>query len=108
MINYYNNINSFCKVRTMTSELAIAVVGCLVVILLLSILIKSFIKIVIVCITIGILYNLVFVWGTDDIKNKLRLHNFFGDDSSEKIQDSYEDYAQKREENMIIGTNVIQ
>ena len=68
----------------MTSELAIAVVGCLVVILLLFILIKSFIKIVIVCITIGILYNLGFVWGTDDIKHKLRLHNFFDNDPSEK------------------------
>ena len=91
----------------MTSEFAIAIIGCLVIILVLSYLIKSFIKVVIVCIAIGILFNLGFVWGADDLNNKLGLRNFFTNDSSEKIQDGYGDYAQKRQENMIIDTNAI-
>lgn len=74
---------------------------------LIGFLLKSFARIILVLGIAYLLFHLGFIWGADDLNEKLHLNQLFKPDVSEKIQRSYHDFSQRREQNGAVETEKI-
>lgn len=72
-----------------------------------SFLVKSFMKFVIIGAIIYGLFHLGFIWGVDDLNNKLHLSKFFNQEANESIQNAYSDYTAKRDEKSVVNAQEI-
>jgi hypothetical protein len=70
-------------------------------------LLKSFARIILVLGIAYLLFHLGFIWGADDLNEKLHLNQLLKPDVSEKIQKSYQDFSQRREQNGVVETEKI-
>lgn len=82
------------------------IVGVIAGIALISFLVKSFIKIVLILGLIYLLFHLGFIWGADDLNEKLHLDRFLKPEVTEQIQDKYNSFSDKREELGILDTEL--
>ena len=83
------------------------IVGIIAGIALISFLVKSFIKIVLILGLIYLLFHLGFIWGADDLNEKLHLEKFLKPDVTEQIQEKYSSFTEKREESGVLDTELV-
>lgn len=86
--------------------LAMAVIG-IGAILVISFLVRSFMKFILIGGVIYLLFHLGFIWGVDDLNNKLQLNRFFNPDANEKIQAAYGTFSDKREQFGVVNTEEV-
>lgn len=82
----------------------IAIVAGMVVI---SFLLKSFAKIVLLLGLIYLLFHLGFLWGADDLNEKLHLNQFLKPEASQQLDQKYSDFTKKRDDSGIIETEAV-
>jgi hypothetical protein len=70
-------------------------------------LLKSFARIILVLGITYLLFHLGFLWGADDLNEKLHLNQLLKPDVSEKLQKSYHDFSQRREQTEVVETEKI-
>ncbi|PLS15036.1 hypothetical protein CVD28_24460 [Bacillus sp. M6-12] len=85
--------------------LFVAIVGVLAII---GFLLKSFIKVILVLGVIYLLFHLGFIWGVGDLNEKLHLDKFLKPEVSQQIQEKYDDFSNRREENGVVETQLIE
>lgn len=78
-----------------------------VIVLAVAILVKSMLKFVLIGAVVYFLFHLGFVWGVDDLNNKLHLSRWFNDDANKSIQTAYEDFTEKRDEYGVINKDEV-
>lgn len=82
------------------------VVG-VVIIVGIAFLLKSFAKIVLALVAIVILFNMGFIWGVDDLNEKLHLDKILKNNYNEQIMDTLDTFDKKREETAVIDTTAL-
>lgn len=69
---------------------------------------KSFAKMVLLLGIIYLLFNLGFIWGVDDLNEKLHLNKILKPAVNEKLNESYGDFSKRRDETGVIESKLIQ
>ncbi|WCK57668.1 hypothetical protein PP175_26905 (plasmid) [Aneurinibacillus sp. Ricciae_BoGa-3] len=82
-------------------------IGVVVGIAILSFLMKSFVKLILVLGIIYLLFQLGFIWNAQDLQSKLHLDKFLKPQVSKQIETNYNQFAQKRDSTGILETNLI-
>ena len=83
------------------------IVGVIAGIALLTFLVKSFIKIVLILGLIYLLFHLGFIWGADDLNEKLHLDKFLKPEVTEQIQEKYSAFSEKRDETGVLDKELV-
>ncbi|WPS85404.1 hypothetical protein SMD22_01890 (plasmid) [Brevibacillus halotolerans] len=86
--------------------LTMVVIGIAVVIVV-SFLVRSFMKFIIIGGIIYLLFHLGFIWGVDDLNDKFHLNGLFNPEANKTIQSSYGKFADKREQFGVVDTKEI-
>lgn len=82
-------------------------IAIVVVIALVGFLMKSFAKIIIILGVVYLLFHLGFIWGVDDLNEKLHLNKFLKPEVNEQVQKTYSDFSKRREENGVMDTEAV-
>jgi uncharacterized membrane protein YhiD involved in acid resistance len=83
------------------------ILGIIAGIALIGFLVKSFVKIVLILGLIYLLFQLGFIWGVDDLNEKLHLDKFLKPEVTEQIQEKYDQFSQKRDETGVLDTELV-
>ncbi|WCF11414.1 hypothetical protein NDS46_31140 (plasmid) [Paenibacillus thiaminolyticus] len=75
--------------------------------LVIAFLVKSFLKFVLIGVIAYVLFHIGFIWGVDDLNNKLQLSRWFNEEANQKIQDVYSDFTEKRDEHGVVNTEEV-
>jgi hypothetical protein len=89
-----------------TGFLTMIIIGIIVVVVI-SFLVRSFIKFIIIGVIVYFLFHMGFIWGVGDLNEKLQLDKLFNSSANEKIQSSYDTFAEKRDEHAVVNTNEV-
>jgi hypothetical protein len=89
------------------TSIVLIFVAVLIALAIVSFLLKSFIKVILVLGVIYVLFHLGFIWGADDLNEKLHLDKFLKPEVNEQIQEKYSQFTDKREENGVIETELV-
>lgn len=86
--------------------LGFAAVG-VVLIIVVSFLVRSFMKFILIGVIVYFLFHFGFIWGVGDLNDKLHLDRFLNKGANEKLQSAYGNFADKRNENAIVNTDEV-
>ncbi|MFF2531482.1 hypothetical protein ACFVS2_21480 [Brevibacillus sp. NPDC058079] len=86
--------------------LMMAIVG-IVLVVVVSFLVRSFMKFILIGAIIYLLFHFGFIWGVDDLNDKLQLNRFFNPDANKSIQSTYGTFADKREQFGVVKTEEV-
>ncbi|MFJ8528679.1 hypothetical protein [Bacillus sp. NPDC094106] len=79
----------------------------LIVLFVFSFFMKEFTKLALVLLAIIVLFGAGFIWGPEDLNEKLNLHEWLSKESSQKVDTVSGELEKKREENEVIDTQHI-
>ena len=91
----------------MEGNIIIYILIALIVVAVVGFLVKSFMKVVLVLALIYLLFQLGFLWGVDDLNEKLHLNKILKPEVNEQIQEGYKNFAEKREEMGVVDTKEV-
>ncbi|MBP1308691.1 hypothetical protein JOD82_001711 [Paenibacillus sp. 1182] len=80
------------------------VVIAIIAVVVISFLVRSFMKFIIIGVVIYFLFMMGFVWGVDDLNHKLHLNQIFNASANEKVQSAYGSFVKKRDEHSVLNT----
>lgn len=83
------------------------IVGVVIAILLAFWLLKSIIQAILVVGLIYILFHVGYIWNSGDLNEKLHLDSILSPETNEKLQEKYNSFTNKRDENELIETEII-
>lgn len=69
--------------------------------------VKEFTKLALISVVIIILFGAGFVWGPEDLNEKLGLHEILTEESSQQVDTFVTEFDSKREENKVVDTQHI-
>ncbi|ADO59459.1 hypothetical protein [Paenibacillus polymyxa] len=84
------------------------VVIAIIAVVVISFLVRSFMKFIIIGVVIYFLFMMGFVWGVDDLNHKLHLNQIFNASANDKVQSTYGSFVKKREEHSVVNTKELQ
>lgn len=70
-------------------------------------LLKSFAKVILILGVIYVLFHLGFIWGVDDLNDKLHLNKFLKPEVNEQVQETYSKFAEKRDKTGVIDKDLV-
>lgn len=105
--------NTKCEYNTRLKEMGVKkletwIIGFIAVVIGISIIafvMKTFVRMAIILGVVYLLFHLGYVWGADDLNEKLGLDKWL--DKSEQVQSAYGDFAKERDEKKMVNTDVI-
>lgn len=79
----------------------------LAIVAIVSFLVRSLLKIVIICVAIYFLFHFGFIWNMDDLNEKFSFTKFFNPEVQEKIESAYGDFAEKRDQHGVVNVDEV-
>lgn len=79
----------------------------LAIVIIVSFLVRSLLKIIIICGVIYFLFHIGFIWNADDLNEKLSFTRYFNPEVQKKIESVYGDFAEKRNQHEVVNVDEV-